>query len=146
MQEYKENDELELYDTVIEGLFINHREKSICFQILKPISRMDRDNGFTYLVKRGTLKFESVIYATIPYGFKWDERSEFYRSAVIDNSKVIGQIPVKVKENKDIKHFYLGIDYGEDYKEIDIVCTNYYLSLEEQEFILHDDFDWLYVE
>ncbi|MES9681908.1 hypothetical protein CN514_16790 [Bacillus sp. AFS001701] len=143
MQDYRENDELELYDTVIEGLFINHREKYISFQILKPISRIDRDGGFTYRVKKGTLKFESVIYANIPYGFEWDEWSEFYRSAVLDNSQVIDRIPVKAKENKDIKHIYLDIDYGVNYKELDIVCSNYYLRLEEQEYILHDDFDWL---
>ncbi|NHC43482.1 hypothetical protein G6549_26925 [Bacillus sp. MM2020_1] len=67
MEDYKDNDDLELYDTVIVELCINHREKSITFKILKPISRIDRPGGFTYCVKKGTLKFENVIYANIPY-------------------------------------------------------------------------------
>jgi hypothetical protein len=97
-------------------------------------------------VKNGILKFENVVHATIPYSFECDEWSEFYRSAVLENSNVIDNLPEKAKGNKVIKHIYLGIDYGTDYKEIDIVCSNYYLSLEEQEYILHDDFDWLYEE
>ncbi len=128
---------------MIEESNINHRVKSISFQILKPISRIDREGGFTYRVKKGTLKFESVIYANIPYSFEW---SEFYRSAVLDNFNVIDRIPVKARKNKDIKHIYLGIDYGVDYKELDIVCSNYYLTLDDQEYILHDEFDWLYEE
>lgn len=93
MEEYKDNDDLGLYDTVIEELCINHREKSITFQILKPISRIDRKGGFTYRVKKGSLKFENVIYANIPYSFEWDEWSEFYRSAVLENSNLIDRIP-----------------------------------------------------
>ena len=42
MEDYKDNDDLELYNSVIEELCINHREKSITFQILKTISRLDR--------------------------------------------------------------------------------------------------------
>ncbi|MFP5109534.1 hypothetical protein ACSU6B_22685 [Neobacillus sp. C211] len=146
MEDYMDNDDLELYDTVIEELCINHREKSITFKILKPISRIDRPGGFTYCVKKGTLKFENVIYANIPYSFEWDEWSEFYRSAVLNTSNVIDKLPAKAKENKAIKHIYLGIDYGVDYKELDIVCSDYYITLEEEEYILHDDFDWLYEE
>ncbi|PGM53838.1 hypothetical protein [Bacillus sp. AFS053548] len=81
-EDYRDNDDLEIYNTVIEELKINHRVKSISFQISKPISQIDREGGFTYRVKKGTLKFESVIYANIPYSFEWDEWSEFYRSAV----------------------------------------------------------------
>jgi hypothetical protein len=146
MEDYKDKDDLELYDTVIEELVISHREKSISFQILKPISRIDRKGGFTYRVKKGILKFENVIHANIPYSFEWEEWSEFYRSAVLDSSKLIDRIPKIAKENKSLKHIYLGIDYGVEYKELDIVCSNYYLTLEEQEYVLHDDFDWLYEE
>jgi len=146
MEDYKGNDDLELYDTVIEELCINHRKKSITFRILKPISRIERQGRFTYRVKKGTLKFENVINASIPYSFEWDEWSELYRSAVLNTSNLIDRIPAKEKENKTIKHIYLGIDYGVDYKELDIVCSDYYLILEEQEYILNDDFDWLYEE
>ena len=62
------------------------------------------------------------------------------RNNVIDNVREIA------KGNKNLKHIYLGIDYGVKYKEIDIVCSNHYLVLEKQEYILHDDFDWLYEE
>ncbi|QCR31968.1 hypothetical protein [Lysinibacillus sp. SGAir0095] len=146
MEDYRSKDDLNLYDAVIEEILISHRERSISFQILKPISRLDRHGGFTYRVKKGMLKFENVIYANIPYSFEWDEWSEFYRSAVLDSSKVIDRIPTGAKKNKTLKHIYLGIDYGRDYKELDIVCSNYSLSLHEQEYILHDDFDWLYEE
>lgn len=146
MEDYKDKDDLELYDTVIEEVLISHREKSISFQILKPISRIDRQGGFTYRVKKGTLKFENVIRANIPYSFEWDEWSEFYRSAVLDSSKMIDSIPAGAKGNKSLEHVYLGVDYGVEYKELHIVCSNYYVSLEEQEYILHDDFDWLYEE
>lgn len=146
MEEYKDNDDLELYDSVIEELGISHKEKGISFQILKPISRIDRQGGFTYRVKKGILKFENVIHANIPYSFEWDEWSEFYRSAVLDSSKVLDRIPKKVKENKSLKHIYLGIDYGTNYKELDIICSNYGLTIEEHEYVLNDDFDWLYEE
>lgn len=146
MGSYKDNDDLQLYDTVIEEFCINHREKSITFKILKPISRIERQDGCNYLVNKGTLKFENVVLANIPYGFEWDEWSEFYRSAVLDNSKVFDRITSKAKGNKSLKHIYLGIDYGSEYKELDIVCSNYSLIIEEEEFILHDDFDWLYEE
>ena len=46
MEDYKGIDDLELSDTVIEEICINHREKSITFKILKPISRIDRQGGF----------------------------------------------------------------------------------------------------
>ncbi len=128
---------------MIEEVCINHCEKSIIFKILKPISRIDRQGGFTYRVKKGTLKFDNVINANIPYSFVWNEWSEFYRSAVLITSNVIDRIPAKVKENKALKHIYLGIDYGVDYKELDIVCSDYSLTLEDQEDMLHDDFDWL---
>ncbi|WP_155889931.1 hypothetical protein [Peribacillus kribbensis] len=89
------------------------------------------------------MKFDNVINANIPYSFVWNEWSEFYRSAVLITSNVIDRIPAKVKENKALKHIYLGIDYGVDYKELDIVCSDYSLTLEDQEDMLHDDFDWL---
>lgn len=144
MEDYKEKDDLELYNSVIEELSTNHREKSITFQILKTVSRLDRHGGFTYRVKKGTLKFEDVVYANIPYSVEWNEWSEFYRSAVVESSNIIDNLSEKAKENKRLKHFYLGIDYGRDYKEIDIVCSNHYLILDDQEYTLHDDFDWLY--
>ncbi|NHM33423.1 hypothetical protein [Neobacillus terrae] len=39
MENYRNNDDQELYDTVIEEFSINHRKKSITFKKLKPISR-----------------------------------------------------------------------------------------------------------
>lgn len=146
MEDYKDNDDLELYNSVIEELCINHREKSITFQILKTISRLDRHGGFTYRVKKGTLKFEDVVHANIQYSFEWNEWSEFYRSAVLESSNVIDNVRESAKGNKHLKHFYLGIDYGSEYKEIDIICSNHHLLLDDQEYILHDDFDWLYDE
>ena len=146
MEDYKDNDDLELYNSVIEKICFNHKEKSITFQILKTLSRLDRHDGFTYRVKKGTLKFENVVHGKIPYSFEWDEWSEFYRSAVLESSNVIDNVIEIAKKNKHLKHIYLGIDYGVEYKEIDIVCSNHYLLLEDQEYILHDDFDWLYEE
>lgn len=50
--DYRDNDDLYLYDSVIESLELNHRDKSITFHILKVIDRVDRNQGFTYKVKQ----------------------------------------------------------------------------------------------
>jgi hypothetical protein len=100
MGDYKENDDLGLYDAVIEEISISHYKREISFSILKPISRIDRQNGFTYSVRKGILIFKNVVHANIPYSFEWDEWSEFYRSAVLDSSKLIDSIPDQVKKIK----------------------------------------------
>lgn len=64
----------------------------------------------------------------------------------MESSNVIDNVREIAKGNKHLKHFYLGIDYGNEYKEIDIICSNHHLLLDDQEYILHDDFDWLYDE
>lgn len=148
---YKDNDDLYLYDSVIESLEVNHREKLVTFHILKVIDRIDRGNGFTYKVKRGVLTFTKIVYANIPYGMEFGEWSEFYRSAVLNSSELLEKVKKRHSSvNKNIKnqlkHIYLGIDNGDKYKEIDIICTDFSLELDSQEFILHDDFDWLYDE
>jgi hypothetical protein len=145
--DYTDNDDLQLYDSVIEDLVISHKEKKISFSILKVIEPIYKsETSFTYKVRKGILEFTGVVYANIPYSFEWDEWSEFYRSAVLEKSILIDKLPEKAKENKALKHIYLGVDYGDEYKEIDIVCSNYSLILQEKDYILHDDFDWLYEE
>lgn len=143
---YKDYDDLELYDSVIESLEINHKRKSISFNILKVISRIDRNKGrnFTYKVKQGVLSFEGVIFTNFPYNMEIGEWSEFYRSALLTSSTLIDRF--KNKTNQELKHIYLGIDNGNEFNKIDIVCSTYKIKLEAEELILHDDFDWLYEE
>lgn len=112
-------------------------------QCIKTCISHRKTRWFYLSCKVGTLKFKNVIHANLQYGIQWDEWSETYRSAVLESSNLIDSIPIKARQNKAIKHIYLGIDNGVDYKEFDIVCTNYDLSLEEQEYVLYDDFDWL---
>lgn len=146
--DYKENDDLELYDSVIEVLSIDHKNKSITFTLLKVIGSVDRShNSFTYKVRRGKLVFENVIYANIPYSLEFNEWSEFYRSAELKTSEELIKFctPRKIVA-ENYKHYYLGIDNGDVYKEIDIFCKGHTMELEREEKILHDDFDWLYDE
>lgn len=149
--DYRDNDDFFLYDSVIESLEVNHKDKSVVFKILKVIDRIDRERGFTYKVKLGILTFTEVLYATIPYSMEFGEWSEFYRSAVLDSSELLEKVkkrpnPALKKIKEQLKHIYLGIDNGFEYKEIDIICQKFSLELGSEEFILHDDFDWLYDE
>ena len=146
--DYKDKDDLALYDSVIESLLVDHKSRTISFTILKVIDRIDTSsNSFTYKVKPGTLLFDKVIYADLSYGLYFDEWSEFYRSAEMKTSKLLSDyckhLPSSIKAD-GLNHYYLGIDNGTDYKELDIICSSYSLTLENEEKILHDDFDWLY--
>jgi hypothetical protein len=79
---------------------------------------------------------------------QWNNWSEFYRSAVLTSSellmKVKKRLPIIQERKYRLKHVYLGINSDDDYHEIEIVCTDFSLDLGADEFILHDDFDWLY--
>lgn len=82
---------------------------------------------------------------------EFGEWSEFYRSAVLDSSELLEKIkkrsnPATKKIQEQLKHIYLGVDNGDEYNQIDIICSNFSLELGSEQFILHDDFDWLYVE
>ncbi|WML48656.1 hypothetical protein RCG23_00425 [Neobacillus sp. PS3-34] len=145
--DYKDNDDLQLYDSVVESLGINHKEKKISFYILKVIESIYKsETSFTYKVRKGILEFSGVVYADIPYFIEFDEWNEFYRSAILKSSSLIDQLPERSKLNKNLTHIYLGIDVGNEFSKKDIVCEEYNLSVEDQDYILHDDFDWLYEE
>ncbi|QSO52504.1 hypothetical protein JZ785_00640 [Alicyclobacillus curvatus] len=141
--DYKDSDDLHLYDSVIKKLVVDHTTKSLSFKLLKVVGRIDREGGFTYKVKHGVLKFQGVIYANVPYGMAFDEWSEFYRSAIVENSSLINKLPDRAKNDKRFTHVYLGID-GSDYYEVNIVCIAHSMELEPEEYVLHDDFGWLY--
>lgn len=144
---YKEKDDLKLYDSVIDKVVIDHKARTLAFHILKVISRLDREHGFTYKVSPGTLTFEGVIFSDFQYGMYWGEWSEFYRSAVLDSSELLERVkatPLKDEIKGRLRHVFLGIDNGTEYKEIDIVCSSHSLIIESKEYVLHDDFDWLY--
>ena len=148
--EYKKNDDLQLYDSVIECLSIDHKEKKIVFVLLKVLETLHiSDQEFTYKVSRGTLTFKNVIYADIPYGLYWDKRSEFYRSAVLTDSKYLNdtlkKLPI-IKDRDNYRHYYLGIDNGVDYKEVDILCDGHELILEGEIKTLHTDYDWIWTD
>lgn len=144
IEDYKKNDDLQLYDSVIKKLIIDHENKSIEIHFLKVVGRMDRGNNFTYKVRDAILTFVGIVYANLPYCLEFDEWSEFYRSAIVKSSRIIERIPERAKSNKQLQHIYLGIDNGNDYKEQDIVCENYSMQVGIDEYILHDDFNWLY--
>ncbi|MFF2484618.1 hypothetical protein [Paenibacillus sp. NPDC058071] len=143
--DYKNNDDLQLYDSVIEKLTIDHKSKTVQFHILKVVGRIDRNEGqnFTYRVKVGLLEFQGVVYANIPYVMEWNEWSEFYRSAIVSSSKLLEAFQQRIKDD-ELKHIYIGIDNDNEYNELDIICKDYSILLKPQEYILHDDFDWLY--
>jgi hypothetical protein len=144
--DYKDKDDLHLYDSVIENLEVNHKERLVSFKLLKVVSRLDRNEGrnFTYKVKQGRLLFSGVLYCNLSYGLEWGEWSEFYRSAILESSDLLNRF--KTRSENNVKHIYLGIDNGNEYREFDIVCSNFELQLDDEEYILHDDFEWLYEE
>jgi hypothetical protein len=147
IEDYKDNDDLQLYDSVIKKLIIDHENKTIEFHFLKVVGRVDRDkHNFTYKVREAVLKFSGVVYANLPYCMEFDEWSEFYRSAIVKASGILKRVPERVKTDKQLKHIYLGIDNGNEYKQQDIVCSSFSIELAPDEYILHDDFDWLYDE
>ena len=146
--DYKDKDDLSLYDSVIENLSVDHKSRTITFTLLKVIETIARSpNSFTYKVRRGILVFDKVVFANITYGLYFDEWSEFYRSAEMKTSKFLSDycehLPSAIKADS-LKHYYLGIDNGTDYKELDIICHGHILTLENEEKILHDDIHWLY--
>ncbi|MGN7356901.1 hypothetical protein ACTHPF_06005 [Paenibacillus sp. SAF-054] len=144
--DYKDFDDLSLYDSVIESLEINHKNKTIVFRILKVVGRLDRNEGrnFTYKVKQGALMFYGVVFGNTPYNIEIGEWSEFYRSAVLDSSPLIDKFINR--SEKPLIHVYLGIDNGNELNKIDIICNTYKLELEDEEYILHNDFEWLFEE
>lgn len=87
-----------------------------------------------------------MVYAKLPYWMEFDEWSEFYRSAVIKTSSILQRVPERAQKHKELLHIYLGIDNGNEYAEQDIICESFAIELEPEEYILHNDFDWLYVE
>lgn len=90
--DYQDNDDLQLYDSVIESLEVNHKEKKISFNILKVIEPIYKSKtSFTYKVQKGILEFSGVVYADIPYFIEFDERNEFDRSAILNSSSIIDQ-------------------------------------------------------
>ena len=146
-EDYKGNDDLQLYDSVIKKLIIDHQNKTVEFYFLKVIERVDRsEHSFTYKVREARLKFSGVVYAKLPYWMEFDEWSEFYRSAVIKTSSVLQRVPERAQKHKELLHIYLGIDNGNEYVEQDIICESFAMELEPEEYILHNDFDWLYEE
>lgn len=145
--DYKGNDDLQLYDSVIKKLVVDHQYKTIEFYFLKVIERVDRsEHSFTYKVREASLKFSGVVYAKLPYWMEFDEWSEFYRSAVIKASSVLQRVPERAKKDKELQHIYLGIDNGNEYVEQDIICEIFTMELEPDEYILHNDFSWLFEE
>lgn len=146
-KDYQDYDDLQICDSVIESLVVNHKEKKISFNILKVIEPIYKSKtSFTYKVRKGILEFSGVVYADIPYFIEFDEWNEFYRSAILNSSSLIDQLPERSKLNKNLTHIYLGVDVGNEFSKIDIVCEEYNLSVEEKDYVLHDDFDWLYEE
>ncbi|WP_405173809.1 hypothetical protein [Paenibacillus sp. FSL H8-0260] len=147
IEDYKNNDDLQLYDSVIKKLIVDHENKSIEIHFLKVVERVDRgEHNFTYKVREAILTFSGVVYANLPYCMEFDEWSEFYRSAIVKSSRMLERVPERAKSNKLLQHIYLGIDNGNEYNQQDIVCSSYSMELGPNEYILHDDFEWLYEE
>ncbi|CAH1057573.1 hypothetical protein [Paenibacillus pseudetheri] len=106
-EDYKGNDDLQLYDSVIKKLIIDHQNKTVEFYFLKVIERVDRsEHSFTYKVREARLKFSGVVYAKLPYWMEFDEWSEFYRSAVIKLQVSYKESP---NEHKNTKNSYISI-------------------------------------
>ncbi|MFD5019815.1 hypothetical protein ACFWMP_13010 [Paenibacillus sp. NPDC058367] len=110
IEDYKGNDDLQLYDSVIKKFVIDHQNKTVEFYFLNVIERVDRsEHSFTYKVREARLKFSGVVYAKLPYWMEFDEWSEFYRSAVIKTSSILQRVPERAQKHKELKNSYISI-------------------------------------
>lgn len=76
--------------------------------------------------------------------YKGNDDLQLYDSVI--TSSILQRVPERAQKHKELQHIYLGIDNGNEYVEQDIICESFAMEMEPKEYILHNDFDWLYEE
>ncbi|XDD41714.1 hypothetical protein AB3N58_10370 [Leptospira sp. WS60.C2] len=134
MENYKENDDLMLYMTLIEGITINFNPtRNLIFSIVKPINYIEKPLKWS----SGTLFFKNIYFTDLELINEFYEYPEFYRSAIISNSELLNKTIQKLNRlqkeySSKLIHYYLYTLQGDMEIEFNIVC-------ESHEFILNDE-------
>ena len=137
---YQDNDELGLYLTIIESAtVIFSPTRTIEFKIIRPF-----DHTETVLrYKSGTLTFKGVYQCNLELTNEFYEYPEFYRSAILDDSKLLRDTVAKLeglnkKTNNKLKHYYLYIDQGNKETEVHIICEDFEIILDAETKLLNE--------
>ena len=135
---YQDNDELGLYLTIIESATVTFSPtRTIEFKIIRPFDHSET----VLLYNSGTLTFKGVYQANLELTNEVYEYPEFYRSAILDDSKLLRDTVAKLQglgktsKNK-LKHYYLYIDQGNKEMEVHIICEAHELTLETETKLL----------
>ncbi|MBK9580829.1 MAG: hypothetical protein IPO48_02540 [Saprospiraceae bacterium] len=131
---YQDNDELGLYLTIIESVTVSFSPtRTIAFKIIRPF-----DHSETVLRwNAGILTFKGVCQCNLELTNEVYEYPEFYRSAILDDSKLLRDTVAKLQglgktSKKKLKHYYLYIDQGNKEMEVHIICEAHELTLETE--------------
>ena len=135
---YQDNDELGLYLTIIESATLSFSPtRTIEFKIIRPF-----DHSETVLRwNAGILTFKGVYQCNLELTNAFYEYPEFYRSAILDDSKLLRDTVAKLEgldqttKNK-LKHYYLYIDQGNKQNAAHIICEAYEMTLETEAKLL----------
>ncbi|MCG6150339.1 hypothetical protein LFX15_18725 [Leptospira levettii] len=134
MENYKENDDLMLYMTIIESVTINFNPtRNLIFSIVKPINYIEKPLKWN----SGTLFFKNIYFTDLELINEFYEYPEFYRSAIISNSELLNKTIQKLNRlqkeyGSKLIHYYLYTLQGDMEIEFNIIC-------ESHEFILNDE-------
>lgn len=131
---YQDNDELGLYLTIIESVIVSFSPtRNIEFKIIRPF-----DHSETVLrYNAGTLTFKGVYQCNLELTNEFYEYPEFYRSAILDDSKLLHDTVDKLERldkasKSKLKHYYLYIDQGNKETELNIICEAHEMTLENE--------------
>ncbi len=137
---YQDNDELGLYLTLIQSVTISFSPtRTIAFKIIKPFDHSEKLLRWN----AGILILKGVYQCDLELANEFYEYPEFFRSAILDDSKLLRDTITKLRrldkasKNK-LKHYYLYIDQGNKETEIHIICETHELRLEPELKLLTD--------
>lgn len=139
-KKYQDNDELGLSLTIIESATVSFSPtRTIEFKIIRPLDHSESVLRWN----AGTLTFKGVYQCNLELTNEFYEYPEFYRSAILDDSKLLRDTLAKLerldKTNKSkLKHYYLYIDQGNKETEVHIICEAHEMTLEPETKLLSE--------
>lgn len=137
---YHDFDDLGLYLTLVESSNVTFNpNRTIEFEIIKPLDFSEKVRRYD----KGKLIFKNVFYCDLRLINEFNEYPEFYRNAILDDSKLLQDTIKKFKRldkiiPENLKDYYLYILQGDTETEVHIICEEHNLSTEGIP-ILHED-------
>ncbi len=135
---YKDNDDLGLYLTIIESATVTCSPTRVVeFKIIRPLDLSKDVSHYT----SGRLIFKGVYHCNFELMNEFYEYPEFYRSAVLEDSKLLRDTIAKLGRLKKViksklRHYYLYIDQGNKGTGIHIICEKHELTLKNEPKLL----------